>query len=60
GFIDLEGQQIIAMATTVRAHVQAAFDREADLLEALANGTFTAAMLNEGWPNEPVPEPAAG
>ena len=56
GFIDLEGQEIIAMATAVRAHVQAAFDRESELLDALANGTFTEAMLEEGWPNEPVPE----
>ncbi|MCP9337649.1 DUF4376 domain-containing protein [Stutzerimonas xanthomarina] len=50
GFVDLEGQQIIAMATTVRAHVQAAFDREADLLQALADGTFLDKMLEEGWP----------
>lgn len=58
GFIDLEGQQIIAMAAAVRAHVQAAFDREAELLSALDSGTFTAEMLEEGWPNEPVPESA--
>jgi len=50
GFVGLEGQQIIDMATAVRAHVQAAFDREAELLEALADGTFTEAMLEEGWP----------
>ncbi len=56
GFIDLQGQQIIAMAAAVRAHVQAAFDREAELLEALTDGTLTEAMLEEGWPNEPVPE----
>jgi len=60
GFIDLQGQQIIAMATAVRAHVQAAFDREAELLEALADGTFTEAMLEEGWPDGSVPAPAAG
>lgn len=60
GFIDLQGQQIIAMATAVRAHVQAAFDREAELLDALADGTFTEAMLDEGWPDGSVPAPAAG
>lgn len=60
GFIDLEGQEIIAMATAVRAHVQAAFDRESELLEALADGTFTEAMLEEGWPDGSVPAPAAG
>ncbi|MCO7546191.1 DUF4376 domain-containing protein [Stutzerimonas nitrititolerans] len=60
GFIDLEGQEIIAMATAVRAHVQAAFDRESELLEALADGTFTETMLEEGWPDGSVPAPAAG
>jgi len=60
GFIDLEGQQIIDMATAVRAHVQAAFDREAELLEALADSTFTEVMLEEGWPGESAPAPAAG
>lgn len=52
GFVDLTGQQIIGVATAVRAHVQACFDREAELLGALASGTFTPEMLNEGWPNE--------
>lgn len=60
GFVDLEGQEIIAMATAVRARVQAAFDRESELLEALADGTFTEAMLEEGWPDGSVPAPAAG
>ncbi|WP_312141129.1 DUF4376 domain-containing protein [Stutzerimonas nitrititolerans] len=59
GFIELQGQQIIAMATAVRAHVQACFDREAELLEALSDGTFTDAMLEEGWPAGSVPAPAA-
>jgi len=56
GFIDLQGQQIIDMAMAVRAHVQACFDREEALLDELADGAFTEAMLEEGWPNEPVPE----
>lgn len=60
GFIDLVGEQIIAMATAVRAHVQACFDREAELLEALANGTFTDSMMEEGWPDGSVPALAAG
>jgi len=60
GFIELQGQQIIAMATAVRAHVQACFDREAELLDALADGTFTEAMLEDGWPDGSVPAPAAG
>ncbi|WP_313489194.1 DUF4376 domain-containing protein [Stutzerimonas nitrititolerans] len=56
GFVDLTGDQVIGVATAVRAHVQAAFDREAELLDSLAAGTLTEAMLEEGWPNEPVPE----
>lgn len=58
GFVDLTAEQIIGVASAVRAHVQAAFDREAELLDALAAGTFTPEMLEEGWPNEPVPESA--
>lgn len=60
GFIDLQGQQIIDMATAVRAHVQACFDREATLLATLAAGTLTAAMLEEGWPDGAIPAAAAG
>ena len=51
GFITLLGDEIINMATVVRAHVQAAFDREADLLDALEGGTFVDQMLEEGWPD---------
>jgi len=58
GFVDLTAEQIIGVATAARAHVQAAFNREAELLEALEAGTFTPEMLEEGWPNEPLPESA--
>lgn len=50
GFIELTAQQVIGIARAVRAHVQACFDREAELLAALDAGTLTAVMLNEGWP----------
>jgi hypothetical protein len=50
GFVDLTAEQIIGVATAVRAHVQASFNREAELLEALEAGTFTPEMLEEGWP----------
>ena len=50
GFIELTGAQVIGIARAVRAHVQACFDREAELLDALANGTITDAMLEQGWP----------
>jgi hypothetical protein len=50
GFVELTGAQIIGVASAVRAYVQACFDREADLLTAVADGSMTAAMLEEGWP----------
>ncbi|WP_312964632.1 DUF4376 domain-containing protein [Stutzerimonas kunmingensis] len=50
GFVDLTAEQIIGVATAARAHVQACFSREAELLDALAAGTFTPEMLEQGWP----------
>ena len=50
GFVDLTAQQIIGVASAVRTFVQASFDREAVLLGAVADGTITAEMLEEGWP----------
>jgi hypothetical protein len=50
GFVDLTGQQVIGVASAVRAFVQACFNRESDLLDAVAAGTITAEMLEEGWP----------
>lgn len=50
GFVDLAAEQIIGVATAARAHVQACFNREAELLEALEAGTFTPEMLDQGWP----------
>ncbi|MNZ91181.1 hypothetical protein D3C78_1101560 [compost metagenome] len=49
-FISLTSQQIIGLASTVRAHVQACFDREGEILTALANSEYTPEMLEEGWP----------
>lgn len=60
GFIQIPASQVLAMADAVSNHVQSCFNRESALLDALADGTFTAEMLEEGWPSEPVPEPAAG
>ena len=51
GFVELDAQQIIAVASAVRAHVQACFDREAELLAELDAGTLTPEMLEEGWPD---------
>jgi hypothetical protein len=50
GFVELTGAQIIGVASAVRAYVQACFDREADLLAAVADGSITAAMVGEIWP----------
>ena len=50
GFIELTAMQVIGIARAVRAHVQACFDREAELLAALEAGTFTEEMLEQGWP----------
>lgn len=50
GFVDLTGEQIIGIASQVRAFVQACFNREAELLGAVADGSITAEMLEEGWP----------
>lgn len=49
-FVDLTGGQIIAIARSVRSHVQACFNRESELLSALDAGTFTNDMLEQGWP----------
>lgn len=50
GFIDLSGAQVLAMADAVADHVQRCFDREAELLTAVADGSITAEMLEQGWP----------
>lgn len=50
GFIDLSAEQVLAMADAVADHVQACFDREAELQAAVADGSITAEMLEQGWP----------
>ncbi|MGO3564482.1 DUF4376 domain-containing protein [Pseudomonas helleri] len=50
GFVDLTGEQVIGLASQARAFVQACFNREAVLLGAVADGSITAEMLEEGWP----------
>ena len=50
GFIELTSAQVIGIARAVRAHVQACFDREAELLAELDAGTLTNNMLEQGWP----------
>lgn len=50
GFVALSAQQIIALASVMRAHIQVCFDREAELLAHLENGTYTEDLLDQGWP----------
>jgi hypothetical protein len=50
GFVEIDAPTLISVSKAVRVHVQACFDREAALLKALAAGTYTDAMLDEGWP----------
>lgn len=48
-FVTLTAEEIIALASAVRAHVQKCFDREAELFEAVEEGKFEESMLEEGW-----------
>ena len=50
GFVDLSAQQIIGVASAVRAFVQSCFDRESELLNEVKNGTIELSMLETGWP----------
>ena len=56
GFVDLSAEQVIGVARAVRAHVQACFDREAELLAGLESGALTEEVLAAFWP-APAPEP---
>jgi len=47
-FVTLDATQIIGIAQGVRAHVQACFDREAELLAALNTGEDYD--IDAGWP----------
>lgn len=57
GFVEMGAEQIIAIAKAVRAHVQACFDRELNLLQALEAGTYKDEMLAVGWPVSTPPPP---
>lgn len=50
GFIDLTAPQVLAVADAVSEQVQHCFDREDALLNAVADGSITAEMLEQGWP----------
>lgn len=48
GFVTLTAPQVIGLASAIRAHVQACFDREAALLAALDAGEQVD--ISTGWP----------
>ncbi|MNP00707.1 hypothetical protein D3C76_925020 [compost metagenome] len=55
GFVELQAPQLIAIATAVRTHIQACFDRELALLRAIDAGDYCDEMLAEGWPSSATP-----
>lgn len=50
GYVTLDSATLKAVAKAIRDHVQACFDREDELTKAVDEGTYTDAMLDEGWP----------
>jgi len=50
GFVDLPAAQVLIIADAVSDRTQLCFDREDALLGAVADGSITAAMVEEGWP----------
>ncbi len=49
-FVTLDSTQIRAGALAVAAHVQACYNREQVLQEAVTNGTYEPEDINTGWP----------
>ena len=49
-WVTLNAVQILAIARAMRAYIQACYDREKALAEAVDAGSFTSSMLDEGWP----------
>lgn len=54
GFTDLDGEGVVALARAVRTHVQACFDRQADLWAEIDAAPAVADLLaigiDTGWP----------
>ena len=48
-FVSLSGEQIMAFGTAVRAHVQACFDHEAELLPLIEAATTQAELDAINW-----------
>lgn len=50
GFVTCGPNDIKALASAVRTHVQSAFNREDDLVAMVADGTITESDIKSGWP----------
>jgi hypothetical protein len=53
GFVELTAAQILAVAVAVRAHVQACFDREAELIPQVGAAPTVAEVEKIAWPVQP-------
>lgn len=53
-FVNLTAPLILFIADTVGDYVQACYTREGVLSMAVADGTYTDAMLEQGWPSREV------
>lgn len=49
-YVELNATQLITIADAVGDYVQACYSREAVLLAALVDGSYTDAALIDGWP----------
>ena len=50
GFVEMTAEEVITVSRAVRAHIQACFNREAELLSELVAEAFTPEMIDTGWP----------
>lgn len=50
GLVELTATKLIAVSKAMRDYIQACFDRERELLDALASGEYVEEMLDQGWP----------
>lgn len=49
-WVDLDAPKLLAISGAIRSYIQACFDRERELCDAVDAGNFKAEMLEEGWP----------
>lgn len=54
GFITLDSEALLKISQEMRKYVQACFDREEELVNAVMDGTYTEALLIVGWPNAQI------